>query len=47
MLGMLKGGYLFNDDKTRIIQDPESMRAGYVRQGSAWEEWAASAARST
>jgi histidine ammonia-lyase len=40
VLDMLKGGYLFNDDKTRIIQDPESLRAGYVRQGSTWEEWA-------
>ncbi len=39
-LEMLKGGYLFNEDKTRIIQDPESLRAGYVREGSAWEEWA-------
>jgi histidine ammonia-lyase len=39
VLDMLKGSYLFDDDKTRIIQDPESMRAGYVRQGSAWEEW--------
>jgi histidine ammonia-lyase len=37
---MLKGGYLFDADKTRIIQDPESLRAGYVRQGSTWEEWA-------
>lgn len=40
VLDMLKGSYLFNDDKTRIIQDPESLRAGYIRQGSAWEEWA-------
>ena len=40
VLDMMKGSYLFNDDKTRIIQDPESMRAGYVRQGAAWEEWA-------
>jgi len=39
VLDMLKGSYLFDDDKARIIQDPESMRAGYVRQGSAWEEW--------
>jgi histidine ammonia-lyase len=39
VLDMLKGSYLFDDDKSRIIQDPESMRAGYVRQGSAWEEW--------
>jgi histidine ammonia-lyase len=39
VLNMLKGSYLFDDDKTRIIQDPESLRACYVRQGSAWEEW--------
>jgi histidine ammonia-lyase len=41
VLDMLKGGYLFDVDKTRIIQDPESLRAGYVRQGSAWQRWAA------
>ncbi|HTI67336.1 MAG TPA: aromatic amino acid lyase [Caulobacteraceae bacterium] len=40
VLDMLKGSYLLQDDPKRIIQDPESMRAGYVRQGSAWEEWA-------
>src|SRR3984957_4421396 len=28
VLDMLKGSYLFDDDKARIIQDPESMRAG-------------------
>jgi histidine ammonia-lyase len=39
VLDMLKGSYLFDDDRTRIIQDPESLRASYVRQGSAWEEW--------
>jgi histidine ammonia-lyase len=39
VLDMLKGSYLFDADKTRIIQDPESLRAGYIRQGSAWEEW--------
>ena len=39
VLNMLKGSYLFEDDETRIIQDPESLRASYVRQGSAWEEW--------
>jgi histidine ammonia-lyase len=41
VLGMLKGSYLFGLDKTRIIQDPESLRAGYVRQGAAWQAWAA------
>jgi histidine ammonia-lyase len=40
VLDMLRGGYLFEEDTTRIIQDPESLRAGYVRHGSAWEEWA-------
>ncbi len=40
VLDMLKGGYLFEDDPKRIIQDPESLRASYVRQGSAWEAWA-------
>ena len=45
VLDMLKGSYLFQDEGdadpkiARIIQDPESMRAGYVRQGAAWEEW--------
>ncbi|HTT02752.1 MAG TPA: aromatic amino acid ammonia-lyase [Steroidobacteraceae bacterium] len=39
VLDMLKGSYLFGEDKARIIQDPESLRAGYIRQGSAWEEW--------
>ncbi len=37
---MLKGSYLFEADRTRIIQDPESLRAGYVRQGAAWQRWA-------
>jgi len=40
VLDMLRGSYLFNDDPKRIIQDPESLRASYVRQGSAWEAWA-------
>jgi histidine ammonia-lyase len=41
VLDMLKGSYLFSADPARIIQDPESLRASSVRQGSAWEEWAA------
>src|SRR5579872_387831 len=41
VLGMLKGSYLFDADPTRIIQDPESLRASSIRQASAWEEWAA------
>lgn len=40
ILEMLKGSYLFDDDPKRIIQDPESMRASYIRQGSAWQAWA-------
>ena len=41
LLDMLRGSYLFEDDPKRIIQDPESMRASYIRQGSAWQAWAA------
>jgi histidine ammonia-lyase len=41
VMEMLKGSYLFEDDPKRILQDPESMRASYIRQGSAWEAWAA------
>ncbi|WP_246770926.1 aromatic amino acid ammonia-lyase [Aestuariivirga sp. YIM B02566] len=40
IMAMIKGSYLFDDDKDRIIQDPESMRASSQRQGSAWEAWA-------
>ena len=40
VLDMLKGSYLFDGD-TRIIQDPESLRASSIRAASAWEEWAA------
>jgi len=39
VLAMLKGGYLFEADSARIIQDPESLRASSVRQGSAWRAW--------
>lgn len=41
VLDMLRGSYLFEADPNRIIQDPESLRASSVRQGSAWEQWAA------
>jgi histidine ammonia-lyase len=41
IMDMLKGSYLFEDDPKRILQDPESMRASYIRQGSAWQAWAA------
>ena len=37
---MIKGSYLFGDDKGRIIQDPESLRASSIRQASAWAAWA-------
>jgi histidine ammonia-lyase len=40
VLEMLKGSYLFQLDEKRIIQDPESLRASSVRQGSAWQAWA-------
>jgi len=39
VLGMLKGSYLFDLDTTRIIQDPESLRASSIRQGAAWQAW--------
>jgi histidine ammonia-lyase len=40
ILDMLRGGYLFELDSDRIIQDPESMRATPWRLGAAWEAWA-------
>jgi histidine ammonia-lyase len=40
VLAMLKGSYLFELDDKRIIQDPESLRASSIRQGSAWHAWA-------
>jgi histidine ammonia-lyase len=41
VMDVLRGSYLFADDPKRILQDPESMRASYIRQGSAWQAWAA------
>jgi len=41
IMDMIKGSYLFDDDESRIIQDPESIRASSQRQGSAWQAWAA------
>ena len=41
ILDMIKGSYVFGEDAKRIIQDPESLRASSIRQGAAWEEWAA------
>jgi histidine ammonia-lyase len=35
---MLKGSYLLNEE-FRNIQDPESLRASSIRQGSAWQAW--------
>jgi histidine ammonia-lyase len=40
ILDMLRGSYLFELDAQRIIQDPESLRASSIRQGSAWAAWA-------
>jgi histidine ammonia-lyase len=40
VLDMLRGSYLFELDDKRIIQDPESLRASSIRQGSAWAAWA-------
>ena len=37
VLDMIKGSYLLEDDPKRIIQDPESLRASSIRQGSAWK----------
>lgn len=36
---ILRESYLFEDDPLRILQDPEGLRAGYVRQGAAWQAW--------
>ncbi len=36
---LIKGSYLFDNDPDRIIQDPESLRASSIRQGSAWQSW--------
>lgn len=45
-LDLISGSYLLNMDElsstgvpTRIIQDPESLRANSQRNGSAWEAW--------
>jgi len=40
-LDMIRGSYLFDADRNRIIQDPESLRASSIRQGAAWEQWSA------
>ena len=39
VMSLIRGGYLFQDDPHRIIQDPESLRASSQRQGSAWQAW--------
>ncbi len=40
VLGIIEGSYLFERDDSRIIQDPESLRASSQRHGSAWQAWA-------
>jgi histidine ammonia-lyase len=40
ILDLVRGSYLFDDDPKRIIQDPESQRASFSRQGAAWKAWA-------
>ncbi|OYX66513.1 MAG: hypothetical protein B7Y95_23455 [Rhizobiales bacterium 32-66-11] len=40
VMEMIKGGYLFDNDPARIIQDPEGLRAFPWRQGAVWEAWA-------
>ena len=39
VLDMIRGSYLFDDDAKRIIQDSESQRASFSRQGAAWKAW--------
>ena len=39
IMDMLRGSYLFEADPKRILQDPQSLRASYIRQGSAWQAW--------
>jgi histidine ammonia-lyase len=39
VLDMIKGSYLFDADAKRIIQDPESQRASFSRQGATWKAW--------
>lgn len=41
VLDMMKGSYLFNEDPKRVLADPDSLRASAIRQGSAWQAWAA------
>jgi histidine ammonia-lyase len=41
VLGMLRGGYLFDADPERILADADSLRASSIRQGAAWQAWAA------
>jgi histidine ammonia-lyase len=40
IMDMLNGSYLYQAQATRILQDAESMRARYIRNGSAWKAWA-------
>jgi len=40
VLDIVKGSYLFELDRARIIQDPESLRASSIRAGAAWQAFA-------
>ncbi len=39
-ISLLRGTYLTEMDEHRVLQDPESLRASYIRLGSAWQAWA-------
>ena len=41
IMDMLQGSYLYEREDNRILQDPQSMRASYIRDGAAWKAWAA------
>ncbi len=40
-MDILQGSYLYEREDSRILQDPQSMRASYIRDGAAWQAWAA------
>ncbi len=41
VLDMVRGSYLFEADPQRILADADSLRASSIRQGAAWQSWAA------
>jgi histidine ammonia-lyase len=41
VMDILQGSYLYEREDSRILQDPQSMRASYIRDGAAWQAWAA------